>query len=248
MTVYLVGAGPGDPDLLTLRAARLLARADVVVHDRLVDRRVLEKAAPWAELIDVGKRPGAPAGAQETINAVLVERGRRHECVVRLKGGDPFVFGRGGEEALELLAAGIAVEEVPGITSAIAGPAAAGIPVTMRGVASGVTIVTAHQDPTTDRRLDWGALADAGTTLVILMGAARAAQIADRLILGGMRPDMPTAVIRSATAADQHIRRIALCELGGIEVVNPSTIVVGEVAALDVLRTAVAAVTEGAVP
>lgn len=151
MTVHLVGAGPGDPDLLTVRAVRLLERADVVVYDRLIDPRVLELAPPWAERVDVGKRPGAPANAQSKINDILVDRGRRFECVVRLKGGDPFVFGRGGEEALELRAAGIDVAEVPGITSAIAAPAAAGIPVTMRGISSGFTVVTAHQDPNADQ-------------------------------------------------------------------------------------------------
>lgn len=247
MTVHLVGAGPGDPDLLTVRAVRLLARADVVVHDRLIDPGVLAMAAPWAELVDVGKRPGAPTNAQDRINDILVDRGRRFGCVVRLKGGDPFVFGRGGEEALELRAAGIDVEEVPGITSGLAAPAAAGIPVTMRGMASGVTVVTAHQDPTTDRWLDWDALARTGTTLVILMGAARAAQIAERLIAGGMRPDMPVAVVRSATTADQDVRRGQLADLGEMKIVNPSTIVVGEVAALDVVHTAIAAATEGAI-
>ena len=120
MTVHLVGAGPGDPELLTVKAVRLLEQADVVVYDRLVDPRILELAAPWAEMVDVGKRPGAPSDAQARINEILVDRGRRFDCVVRLKGGDPFVFGRGGEEALELRAAGIEVAEVPGITSAIA--------------------------------------------------------------------------------------------------------------------------------
>lgn len=235
MTVHLVGAGPGDPDLLTLRAAAVLARADVVVHDRLVDRRILDKVPPWAELINVGKVPGAHKVTQDDINAILVDRGRRHGCVVRLKGGDPFVFGRGGEEAVVLRDAGIAVEEVPGVTSAVAAPAVAGIPVTMRGVASGVTVVTAHQDPDSACELDWDALARAGTTLVILMGAARAGRIADRLIAGGMAPDTPVAVIRSATTADQDVRRTVLAELGTIVVVNPSTIVVGHVAAHDVL-------------
>ena len=173
MTVYLVGAGPGDPDLLTLRAVSLLARADVIVHDRLIDHRILASAAPWAELIDVGKTPGSPCHSQAEINRILVERGRTHDVVVRLKGGDPFVFGRGGEEAEVLVAAGIAVEVVPGVSSSIAAPAAAGIPVTMRGIASGVTIVTAHQDPEKESGLDWDALARSGTTLVVLMGAAR---------------------------------------------------------------------------
>lgn len=248
MTVYLVGAGPGDPDLLTVAASKLLGRADVVVHDRLIDQRVLQMAAPWAELVDVGKRPGAPLDAQVKINDVLIDRGRTFDCVVRLKGGDPFVFGRGGEEALELRAAGIDVEEVPGITSAIAAPAAAGIPVTMRGVSSGVSIVTAHQDPATDRWLDWAALARSGTTLVILMGAARAAQIAEQLLAAGLPGDTPVATVRSACTQDQDIRRGVLSDLGEMHIVNPSTIVVGGVAALDVLRAAQSAAIEGALP
>lgn len=236
MTVHLVGAGPGDPDLLTMRAISLLARADVIVHDRLVDARVLASAAPWAELVDVGKTPGSPTNAQHEINDILVDRGRRFETVVRLKGGDPFVFGRGGEEAIALRRHGIAVEVVPGVSSSVAAPAAAGIPVTMRGVASGVTIVTAHQDPHNDRQLDWSALARTGTTLVILMGAARSAAISDRLIDGGMRPDTPVAVITRATLPDQVVARTSLALLGRAPIDNPSVIVVGEVAAYDVLR------------
>lgn len=235
MTVHLVGAGPGDPDLLTVKAVRLLGRADVVVFDRLVDDRILSLAAPWAEMVDVGKRPGAPADAQERINDILVDRGRRFECVVRLKGGDPFVFGRGGEEALELRAAGIAVEEVPGITSAIAAPAAAGIPVTMRGVSSGFTVITAHQDPKANRWLDWDALARTGTTLVILMGASRTALISDRLIAGGMDGATPVAVVRAATTTEQEVQRTTLAGLPELDVVNPSTLVVGSVAAHSVL-------------
>jgi uroporphyrin-III C-methyltransferase len=236
MTIHLVGAGPGDPDLLTLRAASLLARADVIVHDRLVDHRILASAAPWAELIDVGKTPGSRRNGQDEINAILVDRGRHFDTVVRLKGGDPFVFGRGGEEADALRAEGLAVEVVPGISSSIAAPAAAGVPVTMRGLASGVTIVTAHQDPGTGAPLDWGALARAGTTLVVLMGAARARSIRDRLVAGGMRPDMPVAIITAATCDDECVARTTLAELGSVPVRNPATIVIGEVAARDVLR------------
>ena len=239
MTIHLVGAGPGDPDLLTMRAVSLLARADVIVHDRLVDDRVLASAAPWAELIDVGKLPGSTRNSQDEINAVLADRGARFDTVVRLKGGDPFVFGRGGEEAEYLRASGIAVEVVPGVSSSIAAPAAAGIPVTMRGVASGVTIVTAHQDPNREPGvggLDWTALARTGTTLVVLMGAARARRIAERLIGAGMRPDTPVAIVTSATCADQSVERLELAHLGVEPVRNPSVIVIGEVAARDVLR------------
>ena len=236
MTVHLVGAGPGDPDLLTLRAASLLARAEVIVHDRLVDHRLLASAASWAELVDVGKTPGSRRHSQAEINAILVDRGRRHDTVVRLKGGDPFVFGRGGEEAEALRSAGIDVEVVPGVSSAVAGPAAAGIPVTMRGVASGVTIVTAHQDPANEQHLDWTALARAGTTLVILMGATRARSIAERLVAGGMRADTPVAIVTNATCDDQCVERVPLDLLGVEPVRNPSVIVVGEVAARDVLH------------
>lgn len=236
MTVHLVGAGPGDPDLLTMRAVSLLARADVIVHDRLVDGRILASAAPWAELVDVGKSPGSRRNSQDEINAILVDRAGRFDTVVRLKGGDPFVFGRGGEEAEHLRAHGIAVEVVPGVSSSVAGPAAAGIPVTMRGVSSGVTIVTAHQDPANDRHLDWTALARAGTTLVVLMGAARARSIGERLIAGGMRADMPVAIVTNATCDDERVERLTLDRLGDRPVRNPSVIVIGEVAARDVLR------------
>ncbi len=235
MTVHLVGAGPGDPDLLTVKAAKLLQRADVVVYDRLIEPAMLELAPPWAEMIDVGKRPGTPADAQTRINDVLIDRGRRFDCVVRLKGGDPFVFGRGGEEALELRAAGIDVEEVPGITSAIAAPAAAGIPVTMRGLSSGFTVITGHQDPNTERRLDWDALARAGTTLVILMGASRTAWIAQRLTAAGMSADTPVAVVYSATTDHENVTRTTLAGLPELDVTNPSTLVIGAVAAQSVL-------------
>ena len=235
MTVHLVGAGPGDPDLLTVRAAGLLAKADTVVYDRLVDPAVLDLAAPWAELIRVGKTPGAASPSQDDINDILVDRGRRLGCVVRLKGGDPFVFGRGGEEATALRAAGLEVEVVPGVTSAVAAPAAAGIPVTLRGASSGFTVVTAHQDPSSARWLDWDALARAGTTLVILMGAARAEQIADRLRAGGMADDTPVAAISAATTRHQNIERTDLSGLRRLRVTSPATIVVGAVAAHDVL-------------
>ena len=234
MTVYLVGAGPGHPDLLTVKAARLLDTADVVVHDRLVDPRVLDLIAPWAEVIDVGKRPGGPADAQDRIHRVLVAAAGRADTVVRLKGGDPFVFGRGGEEAEALRRAGVDVKVVPGITSAIAGPAAAGIPVTMRGHASGFTVITGHQDPTADRPIDWEAAARLGTTLVVLMGASRVAHIADQLMAGGLAADTPVAAIESATTPHQRVKRTTLGELPGLPVLAPAVLVIGTVAALDV--------------
>ena len=232
MTVYLVGAGPGDPELLTVKAARLLAEADVMVHDRLVDHRVLA-LAPQAQWIDVGKAPGSPINPQGQINDLLVELGHRHSCVVRLKGGDPFVFGRGGEEAEALLAAGLTVEIVPGISAAIAAPAAAGIPVTHRGLSSGFTVVTAHQDPSSgDPGLDWDALARLGTTLVVLMGASRAGGIARRLLAAGTAPETPVAVITEATWPSQITQRTTLAGLGALTIANPATMVIGDVAGL----------------
>ncbi len=235
MTVHLVGAGPGDPDLLTVRAVRLLQEADVVVSDRLVSAAVLALVNPGAEIVPVGKDPGGTSTSQHEINRVLVDRGRRHRVVVRLKGGDPFVFGRGGEEAEALVAAGVDVAVVPGISSAVAGPAAAGIPVTHRGVSSAFTVVTAHQDPATDTELNWDALARLGTTLVILMGAARAGAIRRRLVAAGRPPSTPVAVITAATTPRQRVTRLTLGELGEAPVANPSVIVVGEVAARSVL-------------
>lgn len=235
MTVHLVGAGPGDPDLLTVRALRLLQAADAVVVDRLVSAGVLALVNPGAEVIGVGKDPGGASTPQAEINRLLVRLGHRHRVVVRLKGGDPFVFGRGGEEAEALVAAGIEVDVVPGISSAVAGPAAAGIPVTHRGVSSAFTVVTAHQDPAADTALDWDALARLGTTLVILMGAARAGAIRRRLLAAGRAPETPVAVVTAATTARQRVTRLTLAELGDAPVANPSVIVIGEVAARSVL-------------
>lgn len=238
MTVHLVGAGPGDPDLLTLRAARLLGDADVVVFDRLVSPAILDLVAPWAIRVDVGKDPNGKRTTQETINELLISYGRTHNTVVRLKGGDPFVFGRGGEEALALQDANIAVEMVPGISSSLAGPAAAGIPVTHRHISSGFTVITGHQDPNNVRELDWDALARLGTTLVVLMGARRASAISARLQSAGMAADMPVAIITEATTPTQNVERLTLAELGEIPVPNPSIIVIGDVADANVLATA----------
>lgn len=234
MTVHLVGAGPGDPDLLTLRATRLLDTADIVVHDRLIDPGVLALVAPWAEMIDVGKRPGGPADAQERIHRILVDAAARAHTVVRLKGGDPFVFGRGGEEAEALRAAGIDVKVVPGITSAISGPAAAGIPVTMRGRSSGFTVITAHQDPASGQSIDWDAAARLGTTLVVLMGATRTAVIAERLLTGGLPSDTPVAAVESATTTHQRVHRTNLAKMADLTVRPPAVLVIGAVAGLDV--------------
>lgn len=235
MTVYLIGAGPGDPDLLTLRAARLLGDAEVIVHDRLIGEEVFELAAPWAQLINVGKDPNGKSTTQDEINDLLVQYGSRFDTVVRLKGGDPFVFGRGGEEALALAQHDIDVQVVPGISSAIAAPAAAGIPVTHRNMSSGFTVITAHQNPDNDRLLDWDALARLGTTLVVLMGAKRARLIADRLIGAGMDPSTPAATITSATTEGQDVTTLTLDQLGVEPVANPAVIVIGDVAALPVI-------------
>ena len=234
MTVYLVGAGPGDPGLLTVRGAELLARADVVVHDRLASAALLDLAPPDAERIDVGKAPGRVAMVQGDIDRLLVERGATGATVVRLKGGDPFVFGRGGEEAEALRAAGVPFEVVPGVTSAIAAPAYAGIPVTHRGLSTHVTIVTGHEDPakgTTDT--DWHALARAGGTLVVLMGAGRLEAIVQALLEGGRAPDTPVAAVRWGTHPEQRTIRSTLDGIASAGVESPSAIVIGAVAALD---------------
>lgn len=229
MSVYLVGAGPGAPDLLTLRAADLLARADVVVYDRLIDPAVLELAA-GAELIDVGKRPGH-VNAQELINDLLVSLGRSRDCVVRLKGGDPYVFGRGGEEYEALRDAGVACEVVPGVTSAFSAPLVAGIAVTHRGLSHGVTVVTGHAREGAD--VDFRALANPDVTLVVLMGVQRRASITAQLLEGGLDATTPVAVIERASCLDQRVQRGRLSELATMDVAAPAVLVIGAVAGLD---------------
>ena len=230
MSVFLVGAGPGDVDLLTLRAAQLLARADVVVHDRLVGPEILGLIRPGVPRVDVGKIPGT-THSQAAINETLVSLGRRYECVVRLKGGDPFVFGRGGEEALVLRDAGIAVEVVPGISSSFAGPLLAGVPVTHRGLSHGVTVVTGHAED--GRAVDFRQLANPDLTLVVLMGVSRRAEIASELIDGGLGAFTPLAMIERAASPTQRMVRSTVGELAALDVVNPAVIVIGPVAALD---------------
>jgi uroporphyrinogen III methyltransferase/synthase len=235
-TVYLVGAGPGDPGLLTLRAAELLARADVLVYDALVSPAIVERAAR-AERVYVGKRGGEHTRTQDEINRLLVELAGRFRTVVRLKGGDPFVFGRGGEEALVLRQAGVPFEVVPGISSGVAGPAYAGIPVTHRGVAASVALVTGHEDPTKDdTHLDWAHLARGVGTLVFYMGVGKMADNFRRLIEGGRSPDTPAAAVewgtypRQRTVAGTLATLPALVREAGIGA--PSVVVVGEVVAL----------------
>lgn len=232
MTVALVGAGPGDPDLLTVKALRLIEQADVVVHDALVGEGVMSLIPAWTERIDVGKRPGRPV-PQENISALLVELGRQGRRVVRLKGGDPFVFGRGGEEAVALQKASVEFEVVPGITSSVAAPAVAGIPVTHRGMSAAVTIVTGHRQRG-ESEVNWRALAAFGGTIVLLMGVANRGEIADALIDGGLHPETPVATIESATTRHQSVHRWRLDELGTAAISSPAVIVIGAVAALSV--------------
>ncbi|HVE47181.1 MAG TPA: uroporphyrinogen-III C-methyltransferase [Acidimicrobiales bacterium] len=237
MTVYLVGAGPGDPGLLTVRGAELLARADVVVHDRLAEGQLLDLAPAGAERIDVGKQPGRPV-AQEHVNHLLVEKGQAGLEVVRLKGGDPFVFGRGGEEALALLEAGIPFEVVPGVTSAVAVPAYAGVPLTHRGLSTSFTVVTGHGRPREgsahlDQGPNWEALAAAGGTIVVLMGVSERPEYATRLQAGGLPASTPVVCVHWGTRPQQHTVRTTLAELPGVDLEPPATIVIGEVAGLE---------------
>jgi uroporphyrinogen III methyltransferase/synthase len=235
VTVYLVGAGPGDPGLITVRGRELVERCDAIVYDRLADPRLVALAPDAAEKVYAGKRPGEHAMTQERLNALLVELGGRLEIVVRLKGGDPFVFGRGGEEALALEGAGIAFEVVPGVSSAHAVPAYAGIPVTQRGVAAQVTFVTGHEDPTRpESAIDWASLAATPGTLVFLMGVGALEENARRLIAHGMRADTPAAVISHGTRPDQRTVTAPLARIAEVAAAlpAPAITVVGEVARL----------------
>jgi uroporphyrinogen III methyltransferase/synthase len=231
-TVYLVGAGPGDPGLLTVRAAEVLGLADVVVHDRLAEPSLLDLAPPGAERINVGKTPGSPVD-QDGINRLLVERARAGLRVIRLKGGDPFVFGRGGEEALALQEAGVPFEVVPGITSAIAAPAYAGVPVTHRGRSTSFSVVTGHSRHAVDVETNWEALAAVGGTIVVLMGVAHRGEIARRLMAGGLDPATPVLAVRWGTRPEQVTARTTLAGLETTPLEPPVTLVVGQVAALD---------------
>src|SRR3954449_8257186 len=204
-TVYLVGAGPGDPGLVTRRALELVREADAIVYDRLIPAGLVAEARADAELRYAGKEPGKPSMEQDAINALLVELGAAGKSVVRLKGGDPFVFGRGGEEAQALAAAGVAFEIVPGVTAGIGASAYAGIPVTHRDEASAVAFVTGHEDPAKeDGALDWDALARFPGTLVMYMGVRTLATIAGRLIAAGRDPDEPAAVVERGTLPGQR--------------------------------------------
>jgi len=228
LTVYLVGAGPGDPELITVRGARLLASADVVVHDRLAVP-LLKLVRRGAQLVDVGKAPGSVPVPQDEINELIVELGRRYECVVRLKGGDPFVLARGAEELAALVAGDVPFAVVPGISSALGAPASAGIPLTVRGLTQSFTVLTGHEDPTTVPPRRWQALADLQGTIVVLMGAARIGKIAAQLIEAGLPSDTPVAAIHSATTPSQRVSVSSLGEISATEHISPVTFVIGEV-------------------
>jgi uroporphyrin-III C-methyltransferase len=232
VTVYLVGAGPGDPGLLTRAGAELLARCDVVVHDRLANAALLDLAPSSAQRIDVGKLPRHTCPSQDEINELLVTLGREGLEVVRLKGGDPMVFGRGGEEAASLRAAGVPHRIVPGVTSAIAAPAAAGIPVTLRGVSAAVTVVSGHEaSDGSGGGVDWEALGALGGTIVVLMATATIGRITERLVAGGLSPATPAAAITDGTLPEQVLWRGTLGQLPTAGVRPPATFVIGAVAA-----------------
>jgi uroporphyrin-III C-methyltransferase len=235
--VWLVGAGPGDPELLTLKGVRALREADVVLIDDLVNVAVLEHCA-GARIILVGKRGGCRSTPQDFIHRLMLRYARQGKCVVRLKGGDPCIFGRGGEEAQWLRERGVDVELVNGITAGLAGATQCDIPLTLRGVARGVTLVTAHtQDGS---RLNWQALAQGGTTLVIYMGVAKLSEIREQLLAGGMAADTPVAMIENASLPEQRECRSDLTAMEGdalaFELRSPAILVIGAVVGCDQIK------------
>ena len=235
--IYLVGSGPGDSGLFTIKGVRCMEEADAVVYDRLAPEALLKHAKPEAESIYVGKRPGNPTMSQGEINDLLVELGRAGKTVVRLKGGDPYIFGRGGEEALALVEAGLPFEVVPGVTSGVAAPAYAGIPVTHRNVSTSVVFVTGHEDPTKGRSdVDWARIAKGADTLVLYMGVGRLKEISTELVAAGRSPETPVACVRWGTIPEQRTvtgtlediaERVAEADLK-----PPAITVVGDVVAL----------------
>ena len=229
--VWLVGAGPGDPELLTLKAVRALQAAHVVLIDDLVNPAVLEHCAS-ARVITVGKRGGCRSTPQDFIHRLMLRYARQGKCVVRLKGGDPCIFGRGGEEATWLRERGVEVELVNGITSGLAGATQCDIPLTLRGVSRGVTLVTAHTQD--DSSLNWRALAEGGTTLVVYMGVAKLDEIREQLLNGGMAADMPVAMIENASLPQQRECRSSLAAMHeaakAFALKSPAILVIGQVA------------------
>jgi uroporphyrin-III C-methyltransferase len=234
--VYLVGAGPGDPKLLTVRAVELLKDADVVIYDRLVGELILSLAPEKAEKIYVGKRTGKHEIPQDKITELIIEKAQTGCKVVRLKGGDPFVFGRGGEEAEALVERGIEFEVVPGVSSAVAAPMYAGIPLTHRDYAASVAIITGHRAGDAEKIINWAKIAVAVDTMVILMGVESLQAITEKLIEGGLNPETPAAIIESGTLKNQRtiIGKIATLakEAEEKQVKPPAVIVIGEVANL----------------
>jgi uroporphyrin-III C-methyltransferase len=232
MVVYLVGAGPGDPDLITLKAIKALKKADVVVYDRLANEEILTHAED-AKLIYVGKKAGEHYKKQDEINQILIDQAKQYEVVVRLKGGDPFVFGRGGEEMLALLEEGICVEFIPGVTSAIGVPTSAGLPVTHRGVATSLTIVTGHEDPTkSNKQVKWDFKAD---TIVILMGVGLLEENTKE-IMKYKDPKTPVCVIENGTSPEQKIITGTLENITQNHINTPALVIVGHV--VDVYKEA----------
>ncbi|WP_144183950.1 uroporphyrinogen-III C-methyltransferase [Elioraea rosea] len=251
-SVWLVGAGPGDPAHLTVRATQALTQADIILHDTLAGRAVLAHARRGAEIVAVGKRKAAPTLPQARINALLVAHARAGKRVVRLKGGDPFVFGRGGEEAMALAEAGIPFEIVPGVSAGIAAPALAGIPVTHRGLSSAVTFLTGHDESgSVPEGLDWEAIARGAPTLVAFMAVSTLDTIAVRLIAGGRDPATPVAVIARASLPDQSVVTTTLgaCTLDvrRAGIASPALVVIGPVVALAAVLAASASVPARAV-
>lgn len=234
MTVYLVGAGPGDPELLTRRGAALLGQADHVVYDRVSMEPILALAHPGAQRHCVGKQGSTPAPDQAHINELLIGLGRGAAKVVRLKAGDPFVVSRGGEEAIALAAAGIAVEVVPGVSAAVGAPALAGIPITTRQLARTVTVVAGNDDPEYPGEVDWPAVARLGGTVVVLTGRAALRRITAELLAAGMPGDTPVAAVSAASRPTQRTVRGTLAEPPDTRLPPPLTVVIGTVAALDV--------------
>lgn len=231
--VWLVGAGPGDPELLTLKAVRVMNEADVVLIDDLVNPVVLEHCA-GARVITVGKRGGCRSTPQDFIHRLMLRYARQGKCVVRLKGGDPCIFGRGGEEAMWLRERGVEVELVNGITAGLAGATNCSVPLTLRGVSRGVTLVTAHTQD--DSSLNWRALAEGGTTLVVYMGVAKLEEIRRQLLEGGMAADMPVAMIENASLPQQRECRSTLSRMHEdarvFALKSPAILVIGRVAAV----------------
>ena len=234
--VYLVGAGPGDPKLLTVKAVELLKEADVVIYDRLVGEEILNLASKKAEKIYVGKRTGKHEVPQDKITELIIEKAQNGGKVVRLKGGDPFIFGRGGEEAEVLAEKGIKFEVVPGVSSAVVAPAYAGIPLTHRDYASSVAIITGHRAGDAERVIDWAKIANAVDTIVILMGVESLDAIVGKLLEGGVSPDKPVAIVESGTYPQQRTListlKAVVAEAEAKQIKPPSVIVIGDVANL----------------